>query len=43
MVPAVAPCSCGPTELAASAVEITHNDAVYKLEATKLGKLILTK
>jgi hemin uptake protein HemP len=24
-------------------VEITHNGAVYRLQATKLGKLILTK
>lgn len=25
------------------AVEIVHNGAVYRLQATKLGKLILTK
>ena len=25
------------------AVEITHNGAIYKLQATRLGKLILTK
>ena len=25
------------------AVEISHNGAVYRLQATKLGKLILTK
>lgn len=25
------------------AVEITHNGAVYRLQATRLGKLILTK
>ncbi|MGE0497457.1 MAG: hemin uptake protein HemP [Ramlibacter sp.] len=25
------------------AVEINHNGAVYRLQATKLGKLILTK
>ena len=25
------------------AIEITHNGSVYRLQATKLGKLILTK
>ncbi|MDO5692335.1 MAG: hemin uptake protein HemP [Pseudomonadota bacterium] len=25
------------------AIEISHNGAVYRLQATKLGKLILTK
>lgn len=25
------------------AIEITHNGAIYKLQATRLGKLILTK
>ena len=25
------------------AVEISHNGAIYRLQATKLGKLILTK
>jgi hemin uptake protein HemP len=25
------------------AVEISHNGSVYRLQATKLGKLILTK
>jgi hemin uptake protein HemP len=27
----------------ARSVEICHNGAVYRLQATKLGKLILTK
>ena len=27
----------------AKAVSITHNGAIYRLQATKLGKLILTK
>jgi hemin uptake protein HemP len=27
----------------ARSVEITHNGAVYRLQATRLGKLILTK
>nr|MBP8225928.1 hemin uptake protein HemP [Acidovorax sp.] len=27
----------------AKSVEIKHNGAVYRLQATKLGKLILTK
>lgn len=27
----------------AKSVEISHNGAVYRLQATKLGKLILTK
>jgi len=39
------PQSVDSTELlrGQKAVEIKHNGAVYRLQATKLGKLILTK
>ncbi len=40
------PCGClDSTELlrGQKAVEISHNGATYRLQATRLGKLILTK
>ncbi len=44
--PAGIPCSClDSTDLlrGQKAVEISHNGSTYRLQATRLGKLILTK
>jgi hemin uptake protein HemP len=41
--PAAAPVPSEELLQGRSAVEISHNGSVYRLQSTKLGKLILTK
>lgn len=41
--PAAAPLPSDQLLQGRKAIEISHNGSVYRLQATKLGKLILTK